>query len=82
MSRLKIQVSEAKSRQKKKTEKKARKRHHDSENFYVFINLKRSNYIYFIWETVVITRSENTTHAVVNEPVYSVIYIMQSVLKT
>ena len=48
MSRLKIQVSEAKSRQKKKKEKKARKQHHDSENFYVFINLKRSNYIYFI----------------------------------
>lgn len=83
MSRLKIQVSEAKSRQKKKkTEKKARKQHHDSENFYVFIILKRSNYIYLIWETVVNTRSENATHAVVNEPVYSVIYIMQSVLKT
>ena len=70
MSRLKIQVSEAKSRQKKETEKKR-------ENSITILKI-----FMFSSETVVSSRSENTTPAVVNEPVYSVIYIMQSVLKT
>lgn len=71
MSRLKIQVSEAKSRQKKKKTEKKR------ENSITILKI-----FMFSSETVVSSRSENTTPAVVNEPVYSVIYIMQSVLKT